>query len=140
MVVTLLAILATLPGNAGAAQLFSPTSVWNRPLAASAPLDPSSAARMATFKREIDKELKGGCGPYINTPKFSTPFYVVPRSQPNVPVKLDVPAKPLVNVLAAGVPLPTDALPAAGTDGHLTVYQPSTDKLWEFWRTKKKSD
>jgi hypothetical protein len=32
------------------------------------------------------------------------------------------------------VPIPPGAKPAAGTDEELTVWQPSTDKLWEFWK------
>ena len=38
------------------------------------------------------------------------------------------------------VPLPPDAQPAAGTDGHLTVYQPTTDSLWEFWQLHPEAD
>jgi hypothetical protein len=29
--------------------------------------------------------------------------------------------------------LPANAQPAAGTDKHLVVWQPSTNRLWEFW-------
>jgi hypothetical protein len=35
------------------------------------------------------------------------------------------------------VPLPPEAHPATGTDGHLVVWQPSTDRMWEFWRLEK---
>ena len=31
------------------------------------------------------------------------------------------------------VPLPPNAQPAAGSDSQLVVWQPSTDRLWEFW-------
>jgi hypothetical protein len=31
-------------------------------------------------------------------------------------------------------------VPAEGSDGHLTVYQPSTDTLWEFWRASRRAD
>ncbi len=33
--------------------------------------------------------------------------------------------------------MPADAVPAKGTDKQLTVYQPSTDRLWEFWQASK---
>ena len=33
--------------------------------------------------------------------------------------------------------MPADALPAAGTDKNLVVWQPSTDRLWEFWRLEQ---
>jgi hypothetical protein len=32
------------------------------------------------------------------------------------------------------VPVPDDVRPAPGTDGHLTIWQPSRDRLWEFYR------
>jgi hypothetical protein len=38
------------------------------------------------------------------------------------------------------VPIPADARPAAGSDGHLVVHQPSTDTLWEFWRFQRGPD
>jgi hypothetical protein len=59
-----------------------------------------------------------------------------------VRVSLGTP-KPYKETLQAAfdkVPLPPDAKPSRGTDGHLTVYQPSTDKLWEFWRLHKGAD
>jgi hypothetical protein len=37
----------------------------------------------------------------------------------------------------SAVPLPAEAKPAAGTDGFLALWQPSTDRLWEFWRLVK---
>jgi hypothetical protein len=35
------------------------------------------------------------------------------------------------------VPLPADAHPAAGSDAHLTLIQPSTDSMWEFWHLRR---
>ena len=40
----------------------------------------------------------------------------------------------------ARVPLPADAHPAAGSDGHLTLIQPSTDSMWEFWKLRRQGD
>lgn len=37
------------------------------------------------------------------------------------------------------VPLPANAQPAAGTDMHLVVWQPSTDTMWEFWKLQRSS-
>jgi hypothetical protein len=37
------------------------------------------------------------------------------------------------------VPLPSDAQPAAGSDKSLVVWQPSTDRLWEFWGLEQAS-
>ena len=32
------------------------------------------------------------------------------------------------------VPVPNDAMSAKGTDGEMTIYDPATDQLWEFWQ------
>ncbi|HEV3228212.1 MAG TPA: hypothetical protein VGY97_01960, partial [Solirubrobacteraceae bacterium] len=36
-------------------------------------------------------------------------------------------------------PLPASARPAAGTDAHLTVWQPATNELWEFWKLRREN-
>lgn len=36
------------------------------------------------------------------------------------------------------VPIPTNAVPAKGTDGQLAVWSPTENKLWELWVAKKK--
>ena len=38
------------------------------------------------------------------------------------------------------VPIPPDAVPALGPDAHMTVWQPSSDRLWEFYQARKLSD
>ena len=121
--------------------LFSPTSVWNRPLAADASLDPSSATRMAAFFNQIKSEEAAGIGPWINTTSYSTTIYVVGPNQPRVPVILDKTASgQLASVLSSGVPIPAGAKPSAGTDAEMTIYQPSTDSLWEFWVASLQAD
>jgi hypothetical protein len=116
--------------------------VWNAPLAADAPLDPQSAAVTAAFRAEIARELAARTGPWIQTTDNSTPVYTVPASQPRVRVALDVTAAYGVTLQSAfaAVPLPDGARPAAGADAHLTVYQPSTDSLWEFWQLRRLAD
>jgi hypothetical protein len=37
------------------------------------------------------------------------------------------------------VPIPAGAVPAAGTDSTITIYSPSSDRLWEFWRIQQSS-
>jgi hypothetical protein len=109
------------------------------PLAMDAPLAPSSSARMSAFDELIAAEERAGTGPSIDETEYSTPLYVVGPDQPKVDVHLnDGPwAAPLQAVFDEGVPIPEGAEPAAGTDGHMTVYQPSSDTLWEFWRAAK---
>ena len=121
-------------------RLFSAQSPWNRPLSASAALDPSSSALAGALRERVADEIKRGWGPWIATWSYSTPIYRVPAGQPGVRVALDDPSiswrRSLQSALER-VPIPKGARPALGTDGHLTIWQPSTDRLWEFWHARK---
>jgi hypothetical protein len=122
-------------------RFFSPTSFWNEALPADAPLDPSSAGVVGAFDEEIASEeaaKKGAAN--INTTAWSVPVYTVPADQPTVKVTLvasRVSLSPALQTAWEAVPLPPEAKPAAGTDRDLVVWQPSTDKLWEFWGLEK---
>jgi hypothetical protein len=115
-------------------RFFSPTSVWNKPLSPSAEVDPTSPVVMAAFQAEIASEEALRRGPYINTVKYSVPIYTVPRRQRTVTVKLRDVSEPELQRAWKSVPLPSDAQPSIGTDGNLFVWQPSTNRLWEFWK------
>lgn len=118
-------------------RFFSPTSPWNEKVASTALVDPSSSKLVAAFQAEIAHEEQLGNGPWINTNKYSVPIYTVSATQPTVAVQLveHVANFALASAWAA-VPLPSNAQPAAGSDGNLFLWQPSTSKLWEFWRLK----
>jgi hypothetical protein len=104
-------------------------------LAAGAVLDPASVEVVGAFDAEVATELQTNDGPWINTTKFSVPVYTVPAGQPTVAVKLeDHSPEPALSSAWAAVPLPPTATPAAGTDGTLVLWQPSTNRLWEFHR------
>jgi hypothetical protein len=118
---------------------FAPTSFWNAELGAGAPLDSQSSTYVADLQRQLTVAL-----PWINTTKFSSPIYTVDAGVPTVRVQVDNPAPAaVVAPLQAAfeqVPIPSTAAPAAGTDGTMVVYQPSTDTMWEFWQASKKAD
>ena len=107
---------------------FSPTSVWNAPVAAASPVDPNSQTLVNDL---VSQETTYGA--WLNTTKYSVPAYVVPADQPTVGVHLTSWGPDLQQEFNA-VPIPPGAKPAAGGDGSLTVWQPSTDKLWDFWQ------
>jgi hypothetical protein len=91
---------------------------------------------MGDFDDEIASGKESGkAWTTINTSSYSVPIYTVPADQPTVRVALNSP-KPIPALSSAWseVPLPADAHPAVGTDGFLVVWQPSTDRLWEFWK------
>jgi hypothetical protein len=119
----------------GPFRFFSTSSIWNESVA-DAPVDPNSASVMRAFDAlVVSEEQPGGGGPWINTTEYSVPVYTVPSDQPTVTVKLhDHHRNPVLSSAWSAVPLPQNAQPAIGTDGELVVWQPSTDRLWEFWR------
>src|SRR3954451_22688662 len=129
--------------SASAASLFARDSFWNAPLPGDAALDESSSPRTAALVSEINREQQLKIGPWIDERYNSTPFYVVGAKQPQVHVTLDSTngtAVYLRKVLSRGVPIPNGARPAAGSDGHMTVYQPATDTMWEFYRATLEAD
>jgi hypothetical protein len=116
--------------NGAPFRFFSESSIWNVPVG-DAPVDPQSAQFVTALAELVAAE--GGAG--INTTRYSVPVYTVGARQPRVTVQLvhHRGAAALARAWRA-VPLPVDARPSAGTDGELVVWQPSTDRLWEFWR------
>jgi hypothetical protein len=119
-------------------RFFAPTSFWNKSLPAHARLDRRSAAVVGAFDEEVAREEQGDQAPFINTIAYSVPIYTVPADEPTVRVTLDhTQSPPPLQAAWDAVPLPADAQPAAGTDKHLVVWQPSTDRLWEFWRLEQ---
>ena len=122
-------------------RFFSSTSFWNRPLPAHVRLDRRSAAIVGAFDAEITKEEEAKTGSVnILTTSWSVLIYTVPADQPTVKVAYAGGGKsPALQSAWDAVPLPANAQPAAGTDKHLVVWQPSTDRLWEFWHLEQTS-
>jgi hypothetical protein len=109
--------------------LSAPNSIWNTPVGPEAPISLNSEAMVAGIANSASQG-----GTHANTTSYSDPIYVVPKSQPKVPVVLDASTASLKQVLGLGAPIPPEALPAPGTDSLLVIDQPSTDSVWDFWR------
>lgn len=122
----------------------SGSSFWTRSIA-SAPLAPNSAAVAANVRNQITSVWNGVAA--FNVREYNAPFYVVPAGTPRVrvgyhdcqdkgrtPAGLYGGAQHFVDV-----PVPTHAIPAAGLDGSMTIYDPAADKVWEFWKMRKTS-
>jgi hypothetical protein len=135
VVAVVIVLLVSGGGTSGTERPFAANSVWNAAVPADAPLAPNSSALVTQLEAQVKAK-----GPWINTTPYSIPVYTVSDSQPTVPVKLDQQGPgsvgELSRVLAAGVPIPTDAHAAAGTDKSLVIWQPSRDRLWEFWQAR----
>jgi len=122
--------------------LFAPNSVWNRSLAPDARLDHHSGRLIARLVRRVRREKANKTGPWIQTDSYSTPLYIARPNQRRVRVRLQdrntVGRRSLQRAFNR-VPIPPHAQPAAGSDAHMTVWQPSTNMLWEFFQAHRKS-
>jgi hypothetical protein len=120
---------AAWPGNP-----FSPSSFWNAPLADNTPLSSRSHAYVDELVRQVD-----AYGAWMDTTSYSVPVYVVAANQATQHVTLDTWGPDLQAAFDA-VPIPANAQAAAGSDEHMVVWQPSTNKMWEFWQMHQESD
>ena len=126
--------------EASPARLFAPESVWNAPLADDAPLDAASDVLVRTLRDTVAQNVAAGWGPWIERGGTS-PLYVAPAGQPTVRVQLDPGTWKLgLQQAFEAVPIPENAKPALGPDAHMTVWQPSTDRLWEFFKARELED
>lgn len=124
-------------------QLFAPTSFWNQRLPRTAPLDPASATLVESLAAEVERERAAAIGPWIGASSGSTPLYRVEATQARVRVRLDSRTSRGARALQrawASVPIPGDAKAAVRPDRHMTIWQPATDMLWEFFGARKLSD
>lgn len=119
--------------------VFDKSSFWYAPIPRDAPLNANSERYVAEFLRQI-KAYYGGVA--INTWSYASPVFVAASDAPTVSVEeWDCQSKGFKDHNLAqqwqAVPIPSDAQPANGSDAEMTIYQPATDALWEFWRTRK---
>jgi hypothetical protein len=118
---------------------FALSGPWNTKLPADVPLAPNSAAIVANIAQDEQTNF-GSWG--LNTDTYSTPIFYVGRHTPvqtwtysdcqNLPQLAPVIADSLKNV-----PTPANLIVSQGTDEVTTIYQPSTDTYWDFWRAEK---
>ena len=121
---------------------FTSASVWKQDVR-HAPLAPDSREMVDNLRHQVADHYEGVAS--LNVWNYNASFYTVPADQPRVTVRFnDCQHKGYVpNGLFGrggqfvGVPIPSDAVPAPGVDAALTIYQPSTDRLWEFWQAHK---
>jgi hypothetical protein len=135
-------LIAPRPANAGQRRPdngFARGGPWNTKLPRHVPLAANSAAVVANIAQ--DKTDNFGTWA-VNTNEYSTPIFSVDRRTPTQRWTFsDCLGQPdLAPVIAdslAAVPTPPDLIVSGGTDESVTIYQPSTDTYWDFWRAEK---
>ncbi len=124
-------------------RLFSAQSFFNTRLPTRPPLAPDSARLVEAFASQLHR-YSGHV--VINTTEWSAPVYVVGATAPTVALAGRNALCPRPEGVFSGfqsqidaVPVPPAAIPAAGTDKDLIVWQPSSSHLWELWRVLDES-
>jgi hypothetical protein len=118
---------------------FSRSGPWNTKLPATVPLAPNSAAIVHNLA--LDEADNFGSWA-VNTDSYSTPVFT---AGPGTPAQnwtfsdcLNMPQlAPVIADSFTAVPTPPDLITSQGTDESTTIYQPSTDTYWDFWRAEK---
>lgn len=116
---------------------FADSSPWNTPIAASAVVDPSSAQMILDFA-----SVPGQDKFWINIQDYSVPVYFVDSTvTPMVTVAAGLggtgfrtgAANDGVDKGSGLAPIPSNAMPAVGTDRHLLVVDKKTRMEWGFF-------
>jgi hypothetical protein len=120
-------------------KVFASTSFWYQPIPSNAPIHANNANLVKEFNRQRTTWYNTV---NINTREYTSPVYTVGPEQPKIAIGWnDCQKKGFVEkgflAQVADVPMPIYAKEAAGTDAEMTIYQPSTDTLWELWQAKK---
>jgi len=104
-----------------------------------APVAADSRAQVAEVVRQIEA-TRGHAA--FNAYQYGMSWYSVGAGQSRTRMLFsncqNKPATP-VGLYGEGgqfeeVPIPDDAIPTVGTDSSLSIYQPSSDTLWDFWK------
>lgn len=107
---------------------FAAASWYNRPLPASPPLSPHSAAIVAEL---VAKVAAGNPREWLSYDDGGVRFDYVPASQPRV--KVTITETEGQQEYFEAVPVPETAAPAVGSDRHYVVICAETGEMWEFW-------
>jgi hypothetical protein len=104
-------------------------SIFNKPVTSDAVL-PGSAAEVANIVAQYQSAY-GEIG--VN---FNRPVYYASASTPDVPVSVASGCNNFTSNTGTEVPIPSWANQGDSSDNILTVYQPSSNTVWEFWEAE----
>lgn len=123
-------------------RVFAPTSFWYTPIPVNTALDNNSANYVKEFLRQKSAYFNTV---EVNTYTYASPVYIAESNTPLVNVAYNNCQNknwvdPTFVNMMTGVPIPSVAKQSSGGDSEMTIYQPSTDTLWEMWVTSKDSN
>jgi hypothetical protein len=123
-------------------RIFAGTAFWYQDVSG-APLAADSAACGSDAVRQMKKYYgnPSQTNVIINTTDYAAPVYTVAAGVALVNVGYNntdgTSFDTSLQTQFTGVPIPTYAVPADGSDSEMVIYQPSSDTMWEFWLTVK---
>jgi hypothetical protein len=126
-------------GRRAAARPFGASSPWYQRIPRDAPSGPGGYAYGQEIAREIARGYKHV---NLNRGQYAPAVYTVGPDQPRAQVSVwncqhrAVLDAGLARQLEA-VPVPDDAVVPPDLDAHLVVWQPSSDTVWEMWKTRR---
>lgn len=124
---------------------FAANNAWILRADNASSLAPDSDAQVANLVNQVKASV--GNRAHINAFQYNTAIYFADASTPRVTVQHNnCQGTGLQGEMYTGrkifvdVPIPADAVPATGTDGQLTIYDPTSDMLWDLWVANKSSN
>lgn len=123
-------------------RLFSEASFWYQKLPDDAPVAADSGEIMARIRATLPASSRGEPRPGINTHAYTPPLIIARNSDPVVTFRWEncggLPNDGgLVEHHLTDLHVPADAMPAAGTDGEMTVYNVDTGQYTDTWQTRR---
>ncbi len=124
---------------------FGPSSVWRTDIR-DAPLASTSDIMVANLASQVARYYGGNAA--FNVWQYQGNFWTVGATQARVDLKWDdCQGKGYLPRGLYGdggqfvsVPVPAVAGGSAGNDSSISIYQPSTDTLWSYWKLRKAAD
>jgi hypothetical protein len=128
-------------GKAPSGVPFAGSGPWRTPIPAQARPAADSPAIVANLAKQISSYYGHVA---LNTESYSSTLYTVGPGRPRRQIAFDdcngqtSPPAHFARVLS-GVPIPAGAVGSEGSDAETSIYQPSSNRLWEFWRFQRSS-
>jgi hypothetical protein len=110
----------------GGCQIFPTNNPWNTDIS-QYPLDPNSDAYIAALPGKLHPD-------FGHDPHYGIPFVIVPKNQPEVPVKFRYKSQSNPGPYPIPPNAPIEGGQHANGDRHVLVLQRGACKLYEMWR------
>lgn len=113
-------------------RVFDKRSFWYQPIPVDVGLHPQTTSLVTNL---VAQATMVGRAPNCHPGSWNAPVYVVGPDEPTTAVtRVNGPPHSGLSAQWAAVPIPSYAQPSYDADGEMVIYQPSTNKMWDFWQ------